>query len=66
MWEKPLVYEIEYALIFVKVQQKAQKFNLSGQTYHHVSLALAAAKNQANPDDLILICGSIFLVAEVL
>ena len=57
---------IPRALDKQELQQKAQKFNLSGQTYHHVSLALAAAKNQANPDDLILICGSIFLVAEVL
>ena len=57
---------IPRALDKQELQQKAQHFNLLGQTYNHVTLALSAAKNQANPDDLILICGSIFLVAEVL
>ncbi|TXH20589.1 MAG: bifunctional folylpolyglutamate synthase/dihydrofolate synthase [Chitinophagaceae bacterium] len=49
-----------------ELQQKAQQFHLLGNSYHHVSLALESAKNNANPDDLILICGSIFLVAEIL
>jgi folylpolyglutamate synthase/dihydropteroate synthase len=30
-----------------------------------VNLALKAARDRAKADDLILVCGSIFLVAEV-
>jgi len=36
-----------------------------GRSYPDVNSALAAALQSAAPDDLVLVCGSIFLVAEV-
>ncbi|HEY0749547.1 MAG TPA: folylpolyglutamate synthase/dihydrofolate synthase family protein [Chitinophagaceae bacterium] len=39
--------------------------SLEGQSFPDVNDALVAARQNALPDDLILVCGSIFLVAEV-
>ena len=48
------------------LQEKAAAFGLKGKAYSSVRRALAAAKRRANPsDDLILVGGSIFTVAEV-
>jgi dihydrofolate synthase/folylpolyglutamate synthase len=48
------------------LQEKAAAFGLKGKAYSSVRRALAAAKRKANPsDDLILVGGSIFTVAEV-
>jgi folylpolyglutamate synthase/dihydropteroate synthase len=41
------------------------KYNLQGFAYDTVNDALEAAKSVANPSDLIMIMGSIFVVAEV-
>lgn len=38
---------------------------LKGKAFPEVNLALHAAITDANPDDLILVCGSVFLVGEV-
>ena len=38
---------------------------LHGHSYPTVTAALAAAKTHARPKDLILVCGSVFVVAEV-
>ena len=38
---------------------------LQGHSYRTVTGALAAAKTHARPKDLILVCGSVFVVAEV-
>ncbi|NCT73246.1 MAG: bifunctional folylpolyglutamate synthase/dihydrofolate synthase [Chitinophagaceae bacterium] len=38
---------------------------LQGNTYSSVQEALDAAKQNANPEDLILVCGSVFLVGEL-
>lgn len=38
---------------------------LQGNTYSSVQEALDAAKQDANPEDLILVCGSVFLVGEL-
>ena len=46
--------------------QVAIEAGLQGKQYQSVSRALAAAKRSAAEDDLILIAGSIFTVAEVL
>ena len=43
----------------------AEKHSLEGKVYPDVNDALVAASQHAMPDDLILVCGSIFLVAEV-
>ncbi len=48
------------------LQEKAAAFGLHGKSYSSVKNALKAAKRRANPNDLILVIGSIFVVAEVL
>ena len=47
------------------LQQKAHSFQLMGDVYNDVNIAVDAAIERANDDDLIIVCGSIFLVAEV-
>ena len=47
------------------LQQKAAAIGLNGQHYPDVQLALQAAVSHAHTDDLIVVCGSIFLVGEV-
>lgn len=44
----------------------ANENGLTGQGYSSVRRALAAAKQRAGKNDLILVCGSIYVVAEVL
>jgi dihydrofolate synthase/folylpolyglutamate synthase len=48
-----------------ELQQKADAFGLKGKCYPEVNAALADLLTHAKEDDLILICGSVFLVAEV-
>ena len=48
-----------------KLKESAASFDLNGRSYISVRKALAAAKTIADTKDLILICGSIFTVAEV-
>jgi folylpolyglutamate synthase/dihydropteroate synthase len=51
----------------MELQQEAQLFNLHGSVYPSSKAALAAATNNANAqNDVILVIGSIFLAAEVL
>ncbi len=47
------------------LSQKATEYGLLGNTYPTVAEALYAAKKNANPNDLIFIGGSTFIVAEV-
>ncbi|HEV7331138.1 MAG TPA: folylpolyglutamate synthase/dihydrofolate synthase family protein [Flavisolibacter sp.] len=47
------------------LQTKAASLNLQGAAFSNVNEALHAAKQAAGENDLILVCGSIFLVAEV-
>lgn len=49
-----------------ELSRKASKFNLSGSTHSEVKEALAFAYTKANPDDLIFIGGSTFVVADAL
>jgi dihydrofolate synthase/folylpolyglutamate synthase len=56
---------IPRALPAQELKQKAEAFNLSGDVYADVNLALSAAMEAAGNDDAIVVCGSIFLVAEV-
>jgi len=44
---------------------KATALDLQGHTYPDVNTALAQAKQKAHEKDLILVCGSVFLVGEV-
>ena len=49
-----------------ELKTRAAKFKLHGDTYSSVSKALKAAKKQAGKNDLIVVAGSVFVVAEVL
>jgi len=57
--------QIPRALAAMELLQKAQERGLSGVTYTDVNAALQKALSKAATDDLILVCGSIFLVADV-
>ena len=46
--------------------EQAASFGLVGNAYPTVMEAYSAAKNHAGKDDLILVCGSVFVVAELL
>jgi dihydrofolate synthase/folylpolyglutamate synthase len=47
------------------LKEKATSLGLRGETYPDVNLAIRAAKTGAGKEDLILVCGSVFLVGEV-
>jgi dihydrofolate synthase/folylpolyglutamate synthase len=46
--------------------EQAASYGLVGNAYPTVMEAYSAAKNHAGKDDLILVCGSVFVVAELL
>jgi dihydrofolate synthase/folylpolyglutamate synthase len=48
------------------LQEKAASQGLKGRAYSSVKNALKAAKRTAAPQDLIVVIGSIFVVAEVI
>ena len=56
---------IPRALAAVILQQEALNYNLNGHIYPDVNTALQQAIRTADKNDLIIVCGSIFLVAEV-
>ena len=56
---------IPRALAAETLKEKAGKFNLNGRMVSDVNEAIKAAKSKAHKDDLILVCGSVFLVGEV-
>jgi dihydrofolate synthase/folylpolyglutamate synthase len=45
--------------------QKAHSLGLEGASYPNVNAALEAALHKADKQDLVLVCGSVFVVAEV-
>jgi dihydrofolate synthase/folylpolyglutamate synthase len=47
------------------LQSKSSKFHLEGNHFHDVNIALQQALANTSKNDLIIVCGSIFLVAEV-
>jgi dihydrofolate synthase / folylpolyglutamate synthase len=47
------------------LHQKATALGLKGESYHDVNSALKAAMARAAKEDLILVCGSVFVVGEV-
>jgi dihydrofolate synthase/folylpolyglutamate synthase len=49
-----------------ELQQKAAVYIMYGKVYKSVGAALAAAKKNAQPDDVIFVGGSCFTVAEVM
>jgi dihydrofolate synthase/folylpolyglutamate synthase len=48
------------------LKQKATELNLNGETYHSVSNAYQAARENAGINDFIYVGGSTFVVAEIL
>jgi dihydrofolate synthase/folylpolyglutamate synthase len=57
--------QIPRALPENDLQQKALDYNLVGDTFSDVNLALESALLHASEKDLIVICGSVFIVGEV-
>lgn len=57
--------QIPRALPQEELAARAGAAGLKGLAYPTVAEALAAAKKHAHPKDLILVCGSVFVVAEV-
>jgi dihydrofolate synthase/folylpolyglutamate synthase len=57
---------LERALPAAELAQQAEKFNLKGEIFNTVTLALDAARHHAGPDDLIFVGGSTFVVAEAI
>lgn len=57
---------IPRALDAESLRQKAEGFGLKGKAYPDVNVALKEAKSKAKKNDLIVVFGSVFLVAEVL
>lgn len=56
---------IPRALEAAVLQEKATAHGLTGNAYDDVNKALRDALQRASENDLIIVCGSIFLVAEV-
>ena len=57
--------QIERAIDATELQQKAGQHGLTGNVFAHVNEAIAAAQKQAQVADLIVVCGSVFLVGEI-
>lgn len=57
--------QIPRALDETTLKEKAKKYDLNGEKFADVNLALASAKERAAKEDMILVCGSVFLVGEV-
>ena len=56
---------IPRALAANDLQRKAAEYGLMGNSFDDVNEAIRSAKQQAEQDDLIVVCGSVFLVGEV-
>ncbi len=56
---------IPRALDAQALMQEAQRFHLNGDAYDDVNTALNTAIANAKKDDLVIVCGSVFVVGEV-
>ena len=57
--------QIPRALPENELLQRAQKFSLKGSSYNEVNKALKAAIDNASEKDMIIVCGSVFVVGEI-
>ena len=57
--------QIPRALDAESLMRNAKRFDLNGNVFTDVNAALENALSHAHKDDLILVCGSVFLVGEV-
>jgi dihydrofolate synthase / folylpolyglutamate synthase len=56
---------IPRALPVAELAKKSSLAGLSGKNFDDINDAIAAAKNNATANDLIMICGSFFVIAEM-
>lgn len=56
---------IDRALPHQLLSEKASTYGLIGDSFNDVNLAIASAKKRAKKTDIIIVCGSIFLIGEV-
>ncbi len=56
---------IPRALPYLDLKEKAAGFELKGEGFDDVNVALEAARKNSTPDDIIIVCGSVFVVGEV-
>ena len=47
------------------LREQAEKFELDGEIYSDVNNAIKAALAKALKEDMILVCGSVFLIGDV-
>ena len=57
--------QIPRALPEDELMEKAKEVGLRGHSFPEVNEALLVALQHAHPDDMIVVCGSVFLVGEV-
>src|SRR4029079_9962790 len=57
--------DIPRALDAVVLKEKANEMQLKGEIYPDVNMAIKTALSKATTRDMILVCGSVFLVGEV-
>lgn len=57
--------QIARALPENELLERAKKFHLDGDPYPEVNVALESAMANAFKDDLVIVCGSVFVVGEV-
>jgi dihydrofolate synthase/folylpolyglutamate synthase len=57
--------QIPRALDAESLRLNAERFELTGKTFGEVNAALQNALSHAHKNDMILVCGSVFLVGEV-
>ncbi len=57
--------DVPRAMDAEKLRDAAVTAGFKGRAYRSVRQALQAAKRRAGPGDLVLVCGSVFVVAEV-
>jgi dihydrofolate synthase / folylpolyglutamate synthase len=57
--------QIPRALNVQELNNLAQEKELLGEKYNNVNLALEAAKANAKAEDVVIICGSFFIIAEL-
>ena len=57
--------QIPRALPENELLKRAKKYHLNGNAFNEVNEALKTAMGNALPEDMIIICGSVFVVGEV-
>jgi dihydrofolate synthase/folylpolyglutamate synthase len=57
--------QIARAIPEIELMKRAINFSLKGHSYSMVNEALQEAVNSAHKEDMILVCGSVFVVGEV-